>query len=176
MCVCFKRIKECDRVVAFHSVCMCVCESESIERKGEIFGVVVSRQRCVCEGVNSSSVWTVLAEQGSSTSDEHFTRSLRHPFFLLPLFSVSQWEGLIYGQTTHFRATTSNDPHSPRHTTPPPYTSPATQHHRLHLTAYISHYPLRQKDRDTELAGQWPTLRTFVYSAVLMLKRNPFYL
>lgn len=68
---------------------VCVCVSQMREKK-RILGVVVSRQRCVCEGVNSSSVWTMHVEQGSSTSDEHFTRSLRHPFFLLPLFSMSQ--------------------------------------------------------------------------------------
>lgn len=80
-------------MVASHSffVCVCVCVSESNERKEEIFGGHCEQtEMCVCEGVNSSSVWTVHREQGSSTSDEHFTRSLRHPFFLLPLFSMSQ--------------------------------------------------------------------------------------
>lgn len=41
VCV-FKWKKEFDRVVALHSL------SQLNERKEEIFGVVVSRQRCVC--------------------------------------------------------------------------------------------------------------------------------
>lgn len=94
LCVCvFKRKRSVIRVVAIHSFfeCVCVCVSQMREKK-RYLGVIVSRRRCVCvcEGVNSSSVWTVHAGQGSSTSDEHFTRSLRHPFFLLPLFSMSQ--------------------------------------------------------------------------------------
>lgn len=94
LCVCvFKRKRSVIRVVAIHSFFECVCVCKSNERKEEIFGGHCEQTEmcvCVCEGVNSSSVWTVHTGQGSSTSDEHFTRSLRHPFFLLPLFSMSQ--------------------------------------------------------------------------------------
>lgn len=73
-----------------HCVCVYACQTE---RGGKIFGGRCEEiegglyKLCKRGSQQQPSVWP---ERGSSTSDEHFTRSRRPPFFLLPLFRVSQ--------------------------------------------------------------------------------------